>query len=705
MIVQELLRLQERHGYVPRRQMARLADRLAVPLYRVHEVASFFPHFHVFPSDADETAGREKLPEVEVAVCRDMACQLRGSHEDLRQIGEATNGYGTKVKVCGVSCLGRCDRAPAVRIVASQHLSHAPRGDSIAPAELPLTHQVRALMGRPIDEVLRVVKAIAEGQPAEKLPDDRDAHVALPQPADQWRINIYANQPADARYASIRKYLPLLSAEEREKAADLTLEYKDTLATLRKHERRLADLAADAVQNQSEIERVTAEVERLKKLPHLRAAQDSCFLHPVTLALWRANLLGMGGAGGRAYKKWSEVIAAGGDTKYVVCNGDESEPGTFKDRELFLRTPYLVVEGVILAGLMVGAERGYIYIRHEYEEAIEAVRQEIEWARQQGYCGESIRGSKLSFDLEVFVSPGGYICGEQTALIQAIQDERAEPRNRPPELQTNGLWDKPTVLNNVETLAWVPGIVTQWDGDGQWYEKQGVQAAGAAKPIYKGWRFFSVSGDVNRPGVFEVPIGITLGELLNNKEYCGGISSGKKLKAVALSGPSGGFLPPRLAKRKFAGSRAVQCFERLAGVDATDFDLLKLPLELSVTRELGIMLGAAIVVFAEGTDLVEQALGCLKFYQSESCGKCVPCRIGSMKLVEIGEDLAGQKINSAELETLRDKETGAIATLARAMSATAICGLGQVAPNPLVTLLENFPEDVGKYVMQPRSAD
>ena len=575
-------------------------------------------------------------------------------------------------------------------------------------------HHVRALMGRPLEEVVRIVKSIADGKGDSNLPDDRDAALALPQPADQWRINVYANQPAEARYASIRKYLPLLTAEERQKAADLTQEYKESIAAQRKHEKRLADLSADAAKNQAEIDRLKTEVERLAKLPHLRAAQDNCFLHPVTLALWRANLLGMGGAGGRAYKKWSEVVAAGGDTKYVVCNGDESEPGTFKDRELFLRTPYLVVEGVILAGLVVGAERGYIYIRHEYEEAIEAVRQEIEWARQQGYCGESILGSKLSFDLEVFVSPGGYICGEQTALIQAIQDERAEPRNRPPELQTNGLWDKPTVLNNVETLAWVPGIVTQWDGDGQWYEKQGVKqesaaappasaasatpASGAKKGAYKGWRFFSVSGDVNRPGVYEVPIGIALGELLNNKEYCGGMRGGKKLKAIALSGPSGGFLPPRLAKRKFAGSRALACFERLAGAGAEDFDLLQLPLELSVTRELGIMLGAAIIVYAEGTDLVEQALACLKFYQSESCGKCVPCRIGSMKLVEIGEDLSQQKIGAVELESLRDKEAGAIATLARAMSATAICGLGQVAPNPLVTLLENFPEDVARYV-------
>jgi formate dehydrogenase beta subunit len=507
----------------------------------------------------------------------------------------------------------------------------------------------------------RIVEQVLSGQNADGLPDDRDADLALPQPPSQWRIDIYKGLPREQRYASIRKYLDVLTPEGHAQAvADLTS--------------RHAALAAG-----------------LKEPPQplMKAAEDRCYLHPVTLALWTANLLGMGGAGGRAYKKWSEVIAAGGERKYVVCNGDESEPGTFKDRELFLRVPHLVVEGVILAGLLVGAERGYIYIRHEYEEAIEAVRREIAWARQQGLCGESILGTRLAFEVEVFVSPGGYICGEQTALIQAIQDERAEPRNRPPELQTNGLWNMPTVLNNVETLAWVPAVVTQGAADGQWYADQG-----AAKG-YKGARFFSVSGDVNRPGVYEVPIGITLGELID--KHCGGIRGGRSLKAVALSGPSGGFLPPRLAAGLFKSAEAARNLQRLAGEGGTELDIRRLPLELGVTRGLGIMLGAAIVVYAEGADLVDQAVGCSQFYQAESCGKCVPCRIGSTKLVEIGQDLQGGKFTAAAIESLRDQQAGTLAVLARAMGETAICGLGQIAANPLQTLLAHFPDDVARY--------
>jgi NADH:ubiquinone oxidoreductase subunit F (NADH-binding)/NADH:ubiquinone oxidoreductase subunit E len=692
MIVQELLRLQEHHGYVPRRQMAALADRLAVPLYRIHEVASFFPHFRVFPTDTEETAGKNNLPQFEVSVCRDMACQLRGSHECLAKLSDLAQPYGEKVKISGVSCLGRCDRAPAVRIVDNkQH------------------HCVRALMGRSLDEVLTHVRSVVEGK-ADGVPDDRDAHLLLPQPPEAWKINVYANRPAEQRYAAVRKYLGTVSLEERTQAEALTREYRGHLDRLRAIERQLQPLATDPAKNADEIVRLKEESTRLEKLPHLAAARDNCFLHPITLALWKANLLGMGGAGGRAYKKWSEVVAAAGDTKYVVCNGDESEPGTFKDREIFLRTPYLVVEGVILAGLLVGAERGYIYIRHEYEEAIDAVRNEIEWARQQGYCGEAIGGTKLKFDLEVFVSPGGYICGEQTALIQAIQDERAEPRNRPPELQTNGLWDKPTVLNNVETLAWVPAIVTQGAADGKWYADLGAKPAASGSRAYKGARFFSVSGDVIRPGVYEVPIGIKLGDLLEKSEYCGGIRGGR-LKAVALSGPSGGFLPARLAKSKYTDPRALAKFEAVAGKAATELDIRELPLDLGVTRDW-LMLGAAIIVYAEGTNLAEQAVGCLRFYQSESCGKCVPCRLGSTKLVQIGEDLIDGRLSQVEIDALRDQDSGSVAVLARTMAETAICGLGQVASNPLQTLLVNFPDDVNEYLsdqatrdQQPRTGD
>jgi NADH:ubiquinone oxidoreductase subunit F (NADH-binding) len=226
-----------------------------------------------------------------------------------------------------------------------------------------------------------------------------------------------------------------------------------------------------------------------------------------------AGLLGLGGAGGRTHKKWSDVWTAVGDEKYVVCCGDESEPGTFKDREILLRTPHLVLEGVLIAGLVVGARRGYVYIRHEYPEQAARMRAAIADAAARGV---------LAFPVEVFVSPGGYICGEQTAMIEVLEDKRAEPRNRPPELQTNGLWDRPTLVNNVETLAWVPALLLARET--------------------ASLRLFAVSGDVEAPGVYEVDAGITLGALIAR---AGGMRGGRAFKAVAPSGASGGFLPRR----------------------------------------------------------------------------------------------------------------------------------------------------------------
>ncbi|QDU28565.1 NADP-reducing hydrogenase subunit HndC [Anatilimnocola aggregata] len=639
MIIQELQRLQTEHGYLPRQALRQLADRLAVPHYRIQEVASFYPHFRLFAGEAEEAEGRKALPQIEVAVCRDMACRLRGAAQITEQLQGVAERNAT-IAIHEVSCLGRCDRAPAVRV-------HTNSGD----------HCVRNLLGRSPAEVSDIVARMASATPetADTLPDDKDG--LLPHSAETWKMNAYAGQSADQRYAALRQWLSVLQNPPSTRA-------KPT----------------DAPPS---------------------AGRDDKPAHPIIAALWTANLLGMGGAGGRAWKKWDEVLRAKGHTKYVVCNGDESEPGTFKDREIFLRTPYLVIEGMILAGLLLRAKKGYIYIRHEYEEQIAAVRAEIERARKLGLCGKSILGTELGFELEVFVSPGGYICGEQTALIQAIQDERAEPRNRPPELQTNGLWDMPTLLNNVETFAWVPAILTQGNSDGAWYSALGqpksLPVKENATPHYQGARFFSVSGDVAQPGVYEVPIGITLGELIDH--YCGGIKDGLPLKAVATSGPSAGFLPATIPLDAFSPRVRQKLADHcLVSAGDKEFQLRRLPLELGVVRDLNLMLGGGIVVYASDADLVDQAVACLRFYQSESCGKCVPCRIGSTKLVEIGEDLQAGRLTAAEIESLLANPGGRVLDLAQAMAETAICGLGNVAPNPLRTLLSYFPSDVRRHV-------
>ena len=404
----------------------------------------------------------------------------------------------------------------------------------------------------------------------------------------------------------------------------------------------------------------------------------------VLAALEKANLLGMGGAGGRAYLKWGDVMRAEGTTgeKFIVCNADESEPGTFKDREILLAAPYLTIEGMIVAAMVVGATRGWIYIRHEYPEQIEACKIEIARAVEINACGRNIFGSSRSFELDVFPSPGNYICGEQTALIEAMEDKRAEPRNRPPELMTNGLYDQPTLLSNVETFAWAPAILK--DG-GDWFAAQGLHKAALAtgsEKAMKGKRLFSISGDLNKPGVYEVPTGITLGQLID--EHCGGMKDGKAIAAVALSGPSGGLMPGKIPvqhlSKRFVDANVPE--------GTTEIDIRDLPLDINVSRAVGYMLGAGIVVYGEGCDVLSEAVANSKFYRNESCGKCVPCRIGSEKVTQIGQRLLNGDVDAAEFETLEPITM----QLSGVMQATSICGLGQVASNPLQTFLKYFPD-------------
>jgi NADH:ubiquinone oxidoreductase subunit F (NADH-binding) len=404
----------------------------------------------------------------------------------------------------------------------------------------------------------------------------------------------------------------------------------------------------------------------------------------VIAALEHAGLLGMGGAGGRAYLKWGDVMRARGTSgeKFIVCNADESEPGTFKDREILLAAPHLTVEGMIVAALVVGAARGWIYVRHEYPEQIAKCREEIERAKRIGACGSNIFGSGRAFQLDVFPSPGGYICGEQTALIEAMEDKRAEPRNRPPELMTNGLYDQPTLLSNVETFAWVPAILK--DG-GDWFatqgEKEGPLTAGSSERM-KGKRLFSISGDVRRPGVYEVPTGITLGELIDG--HCEGMKEGKAIVAVALSGPSGGLLPAKVP----VSSLSRRFVEANVPEGVTEIDVRELPLDINVSRAVGYMVGAGIVIYGEGCNVLAEAVANSRFYRNESCGKCVPCRIGSQKITELGERLLAGEVDLDELTSLEP----VVMQLSGVMQATSICGLGQVASNPLQSFLKHFPE-------------
>ena len=585
MIVQELHKIQQRHGFLPKDELHELSHRLGTPLYRLNEVASFFPHFKLEPG-----------PKVEVLVCHDMACHLRGGNALRAELEKQFPAGDKHVVVRPVSCLGRCDRPVAALV--NNHLH-------IAAADLSNTDLSAA-----VRQIADAAKSLAAGT---HISHDHDADQPR-QSVQPWRIDPYDGMPD---YRAVRAYV----------------EKPD----------------ADALIGQ----------------------------------LRESDLRGMGGAGVPAHQKWNDVRNAGGDQKFIVCNADESEPTTFKDRELLLRTPHLIVEGMILAGLMSGATRGYVYIRHEYHEQIAIMRQEIARAEAFGACGANVFKSGTPFYLEVFESPGGYICGEQSALIEAMEDKRAQPRPKPPQLETNGLYDKPTLVSNVETFAWVPAIALN---GGAWY-------AGLGRPGCKGARFFSICGDVKKPGAYEVPCGITLRELID--DFAGGLRG--KFKAFAPSGPSGGFLPARLPidelPRGWQEKLPKTFVEKTLASKLPTYDILDFPLDLQVSRDMGLMLGAGMMVYAEGANILDHALNCLEFFRNESCGKCVPCRIGTQKMVEI----AGSFRNQSASKKKQDSWGPVIADLAQAMELTSICGLGVVAPKPLTSVLKYFPEDVAAF--------
>jgi formate dehydrogenase beta subunit len=361
----------------------------------------------------------------------------------------------------------------------------------------------------------------------------------------------------------------------------------------------------------------------------------------IIAALKDSGLRGMGGAGFPAGRKWDLVADVEAPVKYVICNADESEPGTFKDREILATQPHLVLEGLLLGMLAVGAEEAWVFIRHEYGPEEQVIRREIEHLRAIGLIGPDAGGSGKRLNVEIFTSPGGYILGEESALIECMEGHRGEPRNKPPFPGTYGLHGKPTLMNSVETFAHVPIIARN---GAAWWQAQG-------KGEHAGLKFFAVSGHVACPGVYCVPMGTTARELL---DLAGGVSEGRRLAAIQPGGASSNFIGP---------------------------DKLDVELDFGTLQAAGSMLGSgALVVMAEGTDLLAAAVNVLRFFRNESCGKCVPCRVGSAKAHIMLADVVAVGGGPADV-------TGEVRDLAEVMRRTSICGLGQVALGPVMSVL------------------
>jgi NADH:ubiquinone oxidoreductase subunit F (NADH-binding) len=361
----------------------------------------------------------------------------------------------------------------------------------------------------------------------------------------------------------------------------------------------------------------------------------------VIATLKESGLRGMGGAGFPTGKKWELVAAQPDPVKYAICNADESEPGTFKDRQILADQPHLVLEGLLIGMLCVGAEQAWVFIRHEYGPEEQVLRDEIDALRAEGLVGTDVLGSGRTLQVDIFTSPGGYILGEESALIECMEGHRGEPRNKPPFPGVYGLHGRPTLMNSVETFADVPGIVAR---GAQWWIDAGLGES-------VGWKFFAVSGQVENPGVYCVPMGTTVRALL---DQAGGMAGGARLAAVQPGGASSNFLTP---------------------------DQLDVPLDFDTLAAAGSMLGSgALVVIADGTDLLAAATNVLRFFRDESCGKCVPCRVGSTK----AHTLLTSALASGGLD---DAGAAQLVELEYAMRKTSICGLGQVALGPVVSVL------------------
>ena len=365
-----------------------------------------------------------------------------------------------------------------------------------------------------------------------------------------------------------------------------------------------------------------------------------------------SGLRGRGGAGFPTWMKWSFARQAPGDQKYVVCNGDEGDPGAFMNRSVLEGDPHSVLEGMAIAAYVVGANQGYLYVRAEYPIAIRTLRIAIEQAREYGLLGENIFGTDFSFDLEVRMGAGAFVCGEETALMESVQGNRGQPRTRPPFPATSGLWGKPTNINNVETYANVPQIILN---GGAWFASMGTEKS-------KGTKTFAIAGKVKRTGLIEVPLGITVREIVY--DVGGGVLDDKAFKAVQTGGPLGGCIPEKN---------------------------LDLPVEYESLTAAGSAMGSGgFIVMDEETCMVDMARFFMEFAQEESCGKCVPCRVGTRKMLDILEAICAGKGKPGDIEALE--------RLGEYVKLGSLCGLGQGAPNPVLSMIEHFRHEYEAHI-------
>ncbi len=539
------------------------------------------------------TFDKVEAGEVHVVVGMNTCGIASGARETMRALQEGMKRLGIKGRVFQTGCIGMCFEEPLVDIIEA----HKPR----------------------------ITYRHVDGAKAERILEE---HLVRGKVVMEWAMAQFPNggEPLEG--------LPLYS--------ELSYNSKQQKIVLRK----CGFIDPEDIEQYIATDGYFALAKALKEMKPEEVISE----------IIASGLRGRGGAGFPTGLKWRATREAKGSPKYVVCNGDEGDPGAFMDRSVLEGDPHAVLEGMLIAGYAIGAKEAYIYVRAEYPVAVKRLQKAIAQAKQYGLLGDGILGTDFSFDIKIKMGAGAFVCGEETALLASIEGKRGMPRPRPPFPAQSGLWGRPTNINNVETFANVPAIILN---GASWYSSFGTENS-------KGTKVFCITGKVKNSGLIEVPMGITLREVIF--DIGGGILQDRGFKAVQTGGPSGGVLPE---------------------------SLLDLPVDYQELSKAGSIMGSGgLVVMDETTCMADVARYFLTFTQSESCGKCTPCREGLQRMYQILDRICQGNGRPGDLEDLEE--------LARSVKDASLCGLGQTAPNPVLTVLRYFREEVEAHIRERR---
>lgn len=586
-------------------------------LDRVREQAELAERSVAVKSTEEITPRTERGGHAEIHVGLGSCCMAKGSDQLFHALREGAAASGANVLVKRVGCVGMCHRTPMIEVAAPGKTSAFYAGLSAAQAGALLQQHFRppGVWQRASRVWVRLLDGLLLGEPSP--------------------------QREVLRFSMSKRDLPVRAFLDRQ--VHIATEHFGRLDPLDLDE-YLAHGGFEAMRKclqRAVVASPTDPSGTSGGTPEARPAED------ILSVIEQSGLRGRGGAGFPTGQKWRIVSQQAGDVKYVICNGDEGDPGAFMDRMILESFPFRVIEGLAIAAVAVGAHEGVFYIRHEYPLAVKRVRAAIEQLEKRGWLGDTLAGQDYPLKLTVFEGAGAFVCGEETALIASIEGQRGMPKLRPPFPAQKGLWGQPTLINNVETLAMVPWIIRNGAG----------KFAVIGTSHSKGTKVFALAGKIRRGGLIEIPMGTTIREIV--EEIGGGVGEGRRFKAVQIGGPSGGCVPARLADT---------------------------PVDFESLRHVGAIMGSGgLVVLDDTSCMVDIARYFLQFTQDQSCGKCTFCRIGTKRMLDILDRLCTGKATRANLEELE--------RLAVQVGAGSLCGLGKTAPNPVLTTLRYFRDE------------